>query len=53
MKLKIRKKRIFKKTKEFVLKIKKVHEKTKTALKRSQEEIRKYIDRKKNKAEEY
>ena len=49
----MRKKRMFKKTKEFVSKIKEVHKEIKTALKRSQEKIKKYANRRKNKAKEY
>lgn len=49
----MRKKRMFKKTEEFVSKIKEVHKEIKTALKRSQEKIKKYANRRKNKAKEY
>jgi len=49
----MRKKGKFKKAEEFATRIKKVHEKAEAALKKSQEEIRKYADRKRSEAEEY
>jgi len=49
----IRKKRKFEKVEEFVKRMKEVHEKTETVLRKSQEEIRKYADRKRSKPEEY
>ena len=53
MGFKIRKKRKFEKSVEFVTKMKKVHEKTKATLRKSQEEIWKYIDKKRSELEEY
>ena len=53
MEFKMRKKRKFKKIEEFVTRMKKVHEKTKAALRKSQEEMKKYTDRKRNEPEEY
>jgi len=49
----MRKKKKFEKAKEFVTRMKKVHEEAETALRKNQEEIRRYIDRKRSKAEEY
>jgi len=49
----IRKKRKFEKVEEFVKRMKEVHEETETVLRKSQEEIRKYADRKRSKLEEY
>jgi len=49
----IQKKRRFEKAKEFAMRIKEVHEEAKAVLKKSQEEIRKYTDRKRSEAEEY
>jgi len=49
----IRKKRKFEKVEEFVKRMKEVHEETETVLRKSQEEIRKYADRKRSKPEEY
>jgi len=46
MGFKIKKKRKFERAEEFAIKIKEVYEETETALKKSQEEIRKYTDRK-------
>jgi len=50
---KIRKKRKFEKAEEFATRIKKVYEKAKVVLRKSQEEIQKYANRKKSKPEEY
>jgi len=50
---KIRKKGKFEKVEEFVTRMKEVHEETEVALRKSQEEMRKYADRKRSKAEEY
>jgi len=49
----IRKKRKFEKVEEFVKRMKEVHEETEAALRKSQEEIRKYADRKRSKLEKY
>jgi len=49
----IRKKKKFKRGKEFAMRMKKVYEKAKVVLKKSQEEIRKYTNRKKSKVVEY
>ena len=43
----------FEKVEEFTMRIKKVHEEAEAALKKSQEEMRKYAHRKKSKVEEY
>jgi len=53
MGFKIRKKRKFEKVEEFVTRMKEVYEETEVALRKSQEEMRKYADRKRSKAEEY
>ena len=53
MGFKIRKKGKFEKVEEFVTRMKEVHEETEVALRKSQEEMRKYADRKRSKAEEY
>ena len=53
MKFKIRKKRKFEKVEEFTIRMKKVHEEAKVVLRKSQEKMRKYADRKKSKVEEY
>jgi len=50
---KMRKKEKFKKVKEFMTRMKEVHEEVEAALKKSQEEMGKYADRKKSKAEKY
>jgi len=39
--------------KEFAMRMKEVHKEVEVALKKSQEEIRKYTDRKRSKTEEY
>ena len=49
----MRKKRRFKKAEEFATRMKKVYEETEAVLKKSQEEMRKYTDRKRSKVEEY
>ena len=49
----MRKKGKFERAKEFVKRIKEVHKKAEVALRKSQEEIRKYINRKRNKLEKY
>jgi len=49
----IRKREKFEKAEEFVMRMKEVHEKAETALKKSQEEMRKYADRKRSEVEEY
>jgi len=53
MGFKMRKKGKFEKVEEFTMRIKKVHEEAEAALKKSQEEMRKYANRKKSKVEEY
>jgi len=49
----MRKKGRFEKAEEFAMRIKEVHEEAEAALKKSQEEMRKYTDRKRSEAEEY
>lgn len=49
----MRKKGKFKKTEKFAMRIKEVHKEVKVALRKSQEEIRKYADRKRSKVKEY
>ena len=49
----MRKKGKFEKAAEFVTRIKKVYEKVEAALRKSQEEIQKYADRKRSELEEY
>jgi len=49
----MRKKGKFEKVEEFVTRIKEVHGKAKAVLKKSQEEMRKYTNRKRSKVEEY
>jgi len=49
----MRKKRKFEKAKEFATRIKKVYKKAEVTLRKSQEEIRKYTDRKRSKLEKY
>ena len=53
MGFKMRKKGKFEKTEEFAIRMKEVYEKPKAVLKKSQKEMRKYIDRKRSKVEEY
>ena len=50
---KMRKKGKFEKVEEFMIRMKEVHEKAEAALKKSQEEMRKYTDRKRSKVKEY
>ena len=49
----IRKKEKFKKAEEFTTRIKEVHEEAEAVLKKSQEEMKKYTDRKKKEVKEY
>jgi len=49
----MRKKGKFEKAEEFATRMKEVHEEVEAALKRSQEEMRKYADRRRSEAEEY
>jgi len=49
----MRKKGKFKKTEEFAKRIKKIHKEAEVALRKSQKEMRKYANRKRNKPEEY
>jgi len=49
----LRKKGRFERAEEFATRIKEVHEEAEAALKKSQEEIRKYANRKKSEVEEY
>jgi len=49
----MRKKGKFEKAEEFTTRIKKVHKKAEVVLRKSQEEMRKYADRKRSKPEEY
>jgi len=53
MKFEMRKKGKFEKVKEFATRMKEVYEEAEVALKKSQEEMRKYADRKRSKVEEY
>jgi len=53
MEFKMRKKGKFEKVKEFATRIKKVYEEVEAALKKSQEEMRKYANRKRSEVEEY
>jgi len=53
MVFKMRKKGKFEKAEEFATRMKEVHKEAEAALKRSQEEIRKYTDRKRSEAEKY
>ena len=50
---KIRKKKKYIKTEEFVKEVKEIYEKAKVVLRKSQKKIKKYIDRNEKKAEEY
>jgi len=52
MGFKIRKKKKFERTEEFAMRIKKVHKEAKVTLRKSQEKIRKYTDKKKSEIEE-
>ena len=49
----MRKKRKFEKAKEFAKRMKEVHEETEIVLRKSQEEMKKYTDRKRGKLEKY
>jgi len=49
----IRKKGKFEKVEEFTMRMKKIHKEVEVALKKSQEEMRKYTDRKRSEVEEY
>jgi len=49
----IRKKEKFKKAEEFATRMKEIYEEAEAALKKSQEEMRKYVDRKRNEVEKY
>jgi len=49
----LRKKGRFERAEEFATRMKKVHEEAEMALKKSQEEMRKYADRKRSEVEEY
>ena len=49
----MRKKGKFEKVEDFITRMKEVHKEAEVALKRSQEEMRKYADRKRSKVEEY
>jgi len=53
MGFKMRKKGKFEKTEKFAIRMKEVYEEPKAVLKKSQKEMRKYIDRKRSKVEEY
>ena len=53
MGFKMRKKGKFEKAEEFATRIKEVHEEAKVALKKSQEEMKRYANRKRSKVEEY
>jgi len=53
MGFKMRKKGKFEKAEEFATRMEEVHEEVKAALKKSQEEMKKYTNRKRNKVEEY
>jgi len=53
MGFKMRKRRKFEKAEEFMTKIKEVHKKAEAILKKSQEEIKKYANRRRSKVEEY
>jgi len=49
----MRKKRKFEKIEEFATRMKKVYEEAEVMLRKSQKEMRKYVDRKRSEAEEY
>jgi len=53
MGLEMRKKRKFKKVEEFATRIKEVHEEVEVALRKSQEEMKKYANRKRSEIAEY
>jgi len=50
---KMRKEKKFEKVEEFATRMKEVHKEAEAALKKSQEEMRKYTDKRRSKAEEY
>jgi len=52
MEFKIRKKK-FEKVKEFAIRMKEVYEETEAVLRKSQKEIKKYVDRKRSEVEKY
>jgi len=49
----MRKKGKFEKTEEFMMRMKKIHKKAEAALKKSQEEMKRYANRRRNKVEKY
>jgi len=49
----IRKKGKFEKTKKFMIRIKEVHKEAEVALKKNQEKMKKYTNKKRNEIEEY
>jgi len=53
MEFKIKKKEKFEKAEEFAMRMKEVHEETEAVLKKSQEKIKKYTNRKRSEVEEY
>jgi len=53
MGFKMRKKRRFEKAEEFAMRMKEVHKEVEVALRKSQEEMRKYADRKRSKVKEH
>ena len=53
MGFKMRKKGKFEKVEEFMIRIKKIHKKAEVALKKSQEEMKRYANRRRSKVEEY
>jgi len=53
MGFKMRKKEKFEKAEEFAIRIKEVYKEAETVLKKSQEEMKKYADRKRSEVEEY
>jgi len=53
MGFKMRKKEKFEKMEEFMMRMKKIHKKAEVALKKSQEEIKRYTDKRRSKVEEY
>jgi len=53
MGFKMRQKGKFEKAEEFAMRIKEVHKEAEVALKKSQEEIKKYADRKRSEVKEY
>ena len=53
MEFEIRKKRKFEKAEEFTKRMKKIYEKAEAVLRKSQEEMRKYTNRKRSELEKY